>query len=241
MKDDSKKLLKEVDSINQVQKRIVHDLVNNQQQMKQLAKRILKVQEDERKHIAQELHDSVGQLLTAVINQLESCKEKPGQLGLKPILNLTRQALQETRELSRLMRPRILDDLGLVPALSWLTRIMSEKNAVDISLEHEINAQLDAEVQTLIFRVVQESLTNALKHAQAENIQIIVKSSSSVLILKVIDDGIGMENNNNEGFGLGTIQDRVFSFDGQLIVTSALGRGTEIKVILTTLGNTGND
>ncbi|TDR19538.1 sensor histidine kinase [Marinicella litoralis] len=237
MKEDANKLLKEVDSISQIQKKIVHDLVSNQQQMKQLAKRILKVQEDERKHIAQELHDSVGQLLTAVINQLESCKQDINNSGLGPVLDLTRQALLETRELSRLMRPRILDDLGLVPALCWLTRIMSEKNGVQISLDHEIKAQLDPEIQTLVFRVVQESLTNALKHAQAKSIQIIVKSSANVLVLKIIDDGIGMDNQDQDGFGMATIQDRVFSFDGQLIITSALGQGTEIKVILTSLGH----
>lgn len=237
MKDKSNKLLQKVDSINQMQEKIVHDLISNQQQMKQLAKRILKVQEDERKHIAQELHDSVGQLLTAVINQLEACKQDPEQLEIDSVLSLSRQALLETRELSRLMRPRILDDLGLVAALSWLTRIMAKKCSTEIGFEHDIHAQLDSETQTLIFRIVQEALTNALKHAEASKINIVIKSSTGVLVLKIIDDGIGMKNSQKEGFGLATIQDRVFSFDGQLFITSAAGKGTEIKVILSLAGN----
>ncbi len=241
MREQSNKLLQEVDSINQKQEQIVNDLINSQQQMKQLAKRIWRVQEDERKQIAQELHDSVGQLLTAVINQLEASKQQSEALDHDELLGLTRQALGETRELSRLMRPRILDDLGLLPALSWLARIMGEKGAVNIQLNHEIANELEPEVQTLIFRIVQECVTNALKHAKADNIQIIVKSSAHILMLKVVDDGVGMDTSNQDGFGLATIRDRVFSFDGQLFISSAKNKGTEVKVIFTSVGSMTND
>lgn len=229
-------LYREVDSLNQQQEEILNDLVKSQQQMKQLAKRIWKVQEDERKQIAQELHDSVGQLLTAVINKLEIVKQDKAQLDTEELLELTRQALGETRELSRLMRPRILDDLGLVPALSWLSRIMGEKGPADIQFSHDVGHPLDAEMETLVFRIVQECLTNAIKHSQAKNIQIIVKSTPNILMLKVVDDGVGIDPEMEDGFGLATIRDRVFSFEGQLFISTAPNHGTEIKVIFTSIG-----
>ena len=125
-----------LDALSLKQNQIAENLASGNTQMRSLAKRVWRVQEDERKHIARELHDGVGQLLTALINQIElTAKEEASDETLKSLhdsLDLARQALSDTRKISRLMRPRILDDLGLEPALKSLTRVMREEEKADI-------------------------------------------------------------------------------------------------------------
>lgn len=151
-------------------------------------------------------------------------------------MTLARQALSDTREISRLMRPRILDDLGLVPALQWLSRVMGEKNSIKIDLHEQLSVNLDDETQTLVFRVVQEAITNAIKHAQATHIEITVIATDRMLVLKIKDNGVGMTKETSEsveGFGLSAMRDRVAAFGGQLMVESQPGEGCEIKVVIT--------
>ncbi|GAA4353169.1 sensor histidine kinase [Kangiella taiwanensis] len=235
----SDEISKMLDALSLKQNQIAENLASGNTQMRSLAKRVWRVQEDERKHIARELHDGVGQLLTALINQLElTCKGNVSgevQSTLQDSLELARQALSDTRKISRLMRPRILDDLGLEPALNWLTRVMREEEKADITLETQLMRELDGETQTLVFRVVQESITNAIKHADADHIKVQVVAQPSLLMVKVIDDGVGMDTDKAlgpDGFGLSAMQDRVAAFGGQLMIQSAPGEGSEIKMLL---------
>lgn len=228
-----------LNALSMKQSQLAESLAAGNTQMRSLAKRVWKVQEDERKHIARELHDGVGQLLTALINQVEQTlkeeKDENLQQSLKDSLELARQALNDTRKISRLMRPRILDDLGLVPALKWLRRIMQEQEGLRIELETKIDKELDEETQTLVFRVVQEALTNAIKHAKASRIKVEVASQPSILLVKVTDDGVGMDTDEAlgpDGFGLSAMQDRVAAFGGQLMINSAQGKGCEVKMLL---------
>lgn len=225
-----------VAELNQKQQQISQQLSNSNEQMRGLAKRVWQVQENERKQIAQELHDGVGQLLTALINQLQQAKNEAPSHVLNESIELARQALSDTRIISRLMRPRILDDLGLVPALEWLVRVMSEQQAFTINLHHQVDNNLASDIQTLVFRVVQEALTNAIKHAKASLITINVIATKSMLMVKVKDNGQGMELQPDDlttGFGLGAMRDRVMAYGGQLTVTTAPQQGCEIKVIVT--------
>ncbi|AOE49823.1 sensor histidine kinase [Kangiella sediminilitoris] len=228
-----------LNALSMKQSQLAESLVAGNTQMRSLAKRVWKVQEDERKHIARELHDGVGQLLTALINQVEQTlkdeKDERLQQSLKESLDLARQALHDTRKISRLMRPRILDDLGLEAALKWLRRIMQEQENLSIELEMTMQQELDEETQTLVFRIVQEALTNAIKHAKANNIKVEVASQSTILLVKIIDDGIGMDKEKAlgpDGFGLSAMQDRVAAFGGQLMIDSSVGKGTEVKMLL---------
>ncbi|MGX5173257.1 sensor histidine kinase [Aliikangiella sp. IMCC44653] len=232
----SKDFHSQVEALTEMQSRIAQQLSTSNSQMRSLAKRVWKVQEEERKQIAAELHDGVGQLLTALINQLEQAQSQSNAANLQPSLELARTALSDVRELSRLMRPRILDDLGLEPALQWLVRIMSEKAEFNIELTQVIQTDLDAETQTLIFRVIQEALTNIIKHSQASKVEVILRATAPVLWLKIIDNGVGFNHDaspqNVSGFGLSAMQDRVVAFGGQLEVVTAPKQGCEIKVTL---------
>lgn len=225
-----------VEQLNQKQQLITQQLNTNNEQMRGLAKRVWRVQENERKQIAQELHDGVGQLLTALINQLQQVQNDSPTNEITQSIELARQALSDTRVISRLMRPRILDDLGLVPALEWLVRVMGEPCEVLVKLHHKIDAPLKDEIQTLAFRVVQEALTNAIKHADASVITINLIATESLLMIKIKDDGVGIKvspQNYKEGFGLGAMHDRVAAYGGQLTINSAPGEGSEIKVLVT--------
>lgn len=227
---------KVIAELNAKQMNIVKQLQVGNDQMRGLAKRVWRVQEDERKHIARELHDGVGQLLTALINQLQQVQKGHVDVNLEDSVELARQALTDTRIISRLMRPRILDDLGLVPALEWLVRMMAEPIDVEVNLHHQVETGLDDETQTLAFRVVQEALTNAIKHADAKHVIINLIATPNMLLIKIKDDGVGFDMEQQDalsGFGLGAMHDRVCAFGGQLTVTSAVGEGCEIKVLVT--------
>ncbi len=225
-----------VAQLNEKQQQISQQLSSNNEQMRGLAKRVWQVQENERKHIAQELHDGVGQLLTALINQLQQTKNELTDTSLDKSITLAKQALCDTRVISRLMRPRILDDLGLVAALEWLVRVMGEKQHFSIELHHQVDSQLEGDIQTLVFRVVQEALTNAIKHAEANSITINVIATKSLLMIKVKDDGKGMDMQPSDlanGFGLAAMRDRVMAYGGKLTVSTAANAGCEIKVLVT--------
>ncbi|GAA0212306.1 hypothetical protein GCM10009123_19460 [Kangiella japonica] len=239
---NSNEISRMLDALSMKQSQIAENLASGNTQMRSLAKRVWRVQEDERKHIARELHDGVGQLLTALINQLEMTSQdgitEEIHASLQDSLDLARQALSDTRKISRLMRPRILDDLGLEPALKWLTRVMKEEEKTDIVLQTQLEEELDGETQTLVFRIIQESINNAVKHAQANLIKVQVVAQPSLLMVNVTDDGVGMDTEKAlgpDGFGLSAMQDRVAAFGGQLMIQSKLGEGSEIKMIL--MGN----
>lgn len=228
-------IIKVIDQLSDRQTEITQNLAQNQQQFRNLARRVWRVQEDERKQIARELHDGVGQLLTALLNKLQHQQIRDAYDEHDEIVTLAKQALADTREISRLMRPRILDDLGLVPALEWLTRVMSENSPVDIDLNTRVNGELDSDTKTLIFRVIQEATANAVKHAQCDTIDINLIVTDSLLAIKVNDNGIGFDESRLKPesiFGLAAMRDRVAAFGGQIDIGRSPDGGTQIKVTL---------
>jgi two-component system, NarL family, sensor kinase len=233
--DTNQDIVDLVNHLNEQQNRLAENLHSGHLQMRNLAKRVWRVQEDERKHIAQELHDGVGQLLMALINQLQQLNEQIPEDEFAEVMNLAQQALADTREISRLMRPRILDDLGLVPALQWLIRVMCDKTNVDAQLQQQVSSDLDGETATLAFRVIQEAMTNAIKHAECTKIHIQLIVTDKLFMVKISDNGKGFvadRLNKEHGFGLSAMEDRVAAFGGQLQVSSELGKGCEIKVLI---------
>ncbi len=230
MKD--KQLINEVNHINQMQAQLIEDMANNQKQMQKIARRAWEVQEKERKSIALELHDSVGQLLTAAINQLVNAQQQDQSVDQEGLLELLKTALSETREMCRLMRPRILDDLGLLAALNWLVRTMSDKDDITIDFNHHISQPLSPEIESLFFRVVQESLTNVIKHAQASHAEVMLMTQPTLAVVKITDNGIGLPEELGDGFGLSSMQDRVFAYGGKLKISSGDDGGTQIWVTL---------
>ena len=220
------------------QRELSNRLRHGQDQFKRLARSVWMVQEQERRKLARELHDGIGQNLTAIINLLGMAliRDAPPRDHLEKARELAEMTLRETRELSKFLRPTILDDLGLEPALRWLARTMAEANEWRMLLDlPEPLPQLDGDMSTLVFRAFQESLTNAAKYARAKNVDMRLRQQGRRLTLSVVDDGQGCDpeqifHGGTSGSGLGGLRDRVRAYDGELHIESAAGRGFCITV-----------
>ena len=221
--------------------RLLQRLEANEREFRRLGRAVWRVQEDERRRLARELHDGLGQNLTALKHRLgqigsELTPEQSGLRGkLDTALALCATALADTRNLSRLLRPPILDDLGLEPALNWLARSVQETVGMAVVVEIEPLPELDGELQTLLFRVAQEALNNAGKHAAATSVLVRLVVRNRQLQLQVIDDGHGFDAAKVAtagGSGLGSMRERLRLYGGQLELRASPGNGTRLRATI---------
>lgn len=239
-----------VDRVKQITReneRLFLRLIEGERRFRGLAKAVWKVQEDERRRLARELHDGLGQTLTALTNQLGRLQQKldgqiPGEVAarLADSVEMARLALNESRELSRLLRPPVLDDLGLASGLSWLARTLEQRAGLHVELSLTgIEDRLDPELETLVFRIVQEALTNVLRHAGVDRARVAVTRSRELLALKISDGGRGFDARSAlaggeavTSSGLRGMRDRLELFGGQLEIVSAPGQGTLVSAAI---------
>ncbi len=236
--------------ITRENERLFARLIDGERRFRGLAKAVWKVQEDERSRLARELHDGLGQTLTALTNQLERLQRKLddrgsgpdlGELGagLADSVDMARLALNDTRELSRLLRPPVLDDLGLAAALSWLARTLEQRTDLRVELTVEgIEERLDPELETLVFRLVQEALTNVLRHSGVRQAAVVLARAAGLLELRISDCGSGFDahgafaGREAAGSGLRGMRDRLELFGGRLELVSSPGQGTVISAVV---------
>jgi signal transduction histidine kinase len=210
-------------------------------ELRRLSQQLVHAQEEERKKLSHELHDEVGQLLTALRIELGNLGEQgqfPGPFSdpasrerLAETKLLAEQSLRAIRDMAMGLRPAMLDELGLIPALQWQGREHSRRTGIPVSLEVEGGVgELPEEYRTCVYRVVQEALTNIARHASARQILIGVTAHNDTLSISVKDDGIGFEGRarNRAGLGLLGMAERVKKLGGNLEVVSKLGQGTSI-------------
>jgi len=218
--------------------RLLERLEANEREFRRLGRGVWRVQEDERRQLARELHDGIGQNLTALKHRLAQIAGElgPGQEALRTrmetAITLCSGALEDTRQLSRLLRPPILDDLGLAPALQWLGRSVGEGSGVAVVVEIGELPALGGELQTLLFRVAQEALNNVAKHAQASSALLRLVAQQGELQLQVIDDGTGFEADAARGSGIGGMSERLRLHGGRLELRSAPGHGTRLRAVV---------
>ena len=195
--------------------------------------------EQEAKRIAHALHDEAGQLLASVHIALESvARELPIAQGqrVRGIQGLLEEIENQLRRLSHELRPTILDDLGLVPAIEFLAQGITARTGVPISIEDGGVDRLPAHVEEVLYRVVQEALTNASKHAKAATISVTMQREAKEFICRVQDDGIGFDlrsaltGNSERGFGLINMRERLKFVGGTCAITSSPNQGTEVLV-----------
>lgn len=236
-------IVSRVREITRANERLFARLIEGERRFRGLAKAVWKVQEDERRRLARELHDGLGQTLTALTHQLERLREKldgeiPVELQARvgDSVEMARLALHETRELSRLLRPPVLDDLGLGVALGWLARTLEQRTGLRVELEVEgLDERLESDLETLVFRLVQEALTNVLKHAGVDRAKVTVRRAGESLDFSVSDAGSGFDpeailgSGSTAGSGLRGMRDRLELFGGRLDLTSAPGAGTVLS------------
>jgi signal transduction histidine kinase len=198
-------------------------------------RRVVDAQELERRRLARELHDETGQALTSILLGLKTLEETVGDEGRNAAVGDLRElvvaTLQDVRRLAVELRPKVLDDFGLVAALERLTETFAEQTGILVRFESGLGGdRLPAEVETALYRIVQESLTNIVKHAHAQTISITVARKPGAVVVVVEDDGHGFDpaDVREGGFGLEGMRERVGLLDGRLQVESGEGAGTTL-------------
>lgn len=221
------------------QKHAEQALRESSSRLQRLSQRLLTIQEHERRRLARELHDEIGQALTAVSINLQSL-EKPAAGGrpLDESIDIVDKAIQQVRALSLNLRPSMLDDLGLEAALRWYVDRTAARSGIDILLHSEIgDMRFAPTIETSCFRVVQEALTNVLRHAHATRVDVGVHHENDRLRIAVDDNGVGFDDaaarvrmRAGESFGLAGMEERTHLSGGDLCIETAPGQGTRLTM-----------
>ncbi len=196
--------------------------------------RLLEGQELERRRLARELHDETGQALASIKLGLKALEEQVGTEPLALIRDLVSSALDDVRRLTVELRPPALDDFGLGAALERLTSIVGQRSTIDLNLNVSSDLKLPTDYDTALYRIVQESLTNIIKHADATSVSILVTRSGHSVRAVIEDDGKGFDPASVRAGALGLVgmRERVSLLDGRFEIDSAPGRGTTLLVEL---------
>ena len=216
------------------------EISNARAELKQLSARLVEAQENERRSISRELHDEVGQALTGVLVEMANLStliraKDADRVAAKAdgIKKLVENALGVVRNMALLLRPSMLDDLGLVPALQWQAREVSKRNGVRVQVAAEqVSEELPEEHKTCVYRIVQEALHNCVQHSRAANVRVTVRQERDRLLLSIQDDGKGFDTQLERGMGLLGIQERVSHLGGTFAVESEPGQGAVLRIML---------
>jgi signal transduction histidine kinase len=223
--------------------RLFEQVRSGRKRLEALSHRLLEAQEAERRGIARELHDEIGQSMTGVQLNLHAIdqfvKEPPARVLLKDSIVIIENVLQQVRDLSLALRPSILDDFGLVAALQWLVKRQEQRSGIPIALNADpLQMRPSLEVETVCFRVVQEALTNIMRHAHASHVAIELKEHDPELHLLIRDDGVGFDVSKavksatgGASLGLLGMQERVSLVGARMEIESAPGEGAIIRAV----------
>jgi signal transduction histidine kinase len=226
-------LARELEALN---RSLEAQVVARTSELRSLSSRLLRIQEDERRAIARELHDQVGQMLTGLKFQLEAAALQAGpaaQEKLAEALSTATDLMRHVRELTQLYRPRILDDLGLKPALEWHANQFQRQTGIVVALDLNLPPdRLPSELETVIFRITQEALTNVARHAQSPNASVTITTDDRHLLVEISDRGKGFELGpvlaRRDAIGLAGLRERVNLAGGHLEIFSQPGQGTRL-------------
>lgn len=209
--------------------------------LRMLSRRLMEVQEEERHRIARELHDEIGQALTAAkINIQQAMHALGGPAAgahLEESVSLMDRTLQQVRNLALDLRPSLLDDLGLVPTLKWLVERHAQASEIAIRFDFDqLGTRALPEIELACYRVAQEALTNAIRHGRATQTAVELRKHGQTLELTVSDDGVGFDPDDmliqaREGGSIGLLgmKERVTLVEGQVEIQSTPGQGTRIR------------
>lgn len=211
--------------------------------LRRLSHRLVQAQEGERKALSRELHDEVGQTLTALgieianLGNMRKLDSDGFHKRVEEVKQLNSQAIRAIRDLAMGLRPSMLDDLGLEPALQWQGREFSRHTGVPstVQVEGVLDDLSDAQ-RTCIYRIVQEAFTNCARHAQARSVLVSVRSDGDRVVVVVQDDGVGfnVRSRSRAGLGLLGIEERVQALDGTVKISSEPNKGTTVRVQIPT-------
>jgi signal transduction histidine kinase len=216
--------------------RLARQARGSYRQMRQLSARLLDAQEEERRSISRELHDEVGQSLGSLLvdagrlGAMLPAGDTAAHERLRKIKDTAENTLQSVRDMALLLRPSMLDDLGLVAALEWQGREISRRSDAEVQVDAEgIPDDLPDEYKTTIYRLVQEALHNASRHAHAHNIRVAARQTGDRIAVEVADDGSGFDPQRTRGMGILGMEERVNRLDGTMSIDSRPGAGTTLR------------
>jgi signal transduction histidine kinase len=220
--------------------RLERESEETRRELKELSARLVQVQENERRAISRELHDEVGQSLSALLVGLSnlSAAVPPSaademQVHIAGIRDLAQNCVRVVRNIALLLRPSMLDDLGLVPALEWQAREVSRQYGILVHVAADgVSDQLPEEHKTCVYRIVQEALHNCVRHSGASVVRITVKQAADGVSVLIQDDGHGFRPEVERGLGLLGIEERVTHLGGTFRIDSELNRGTLLAITL---------
>ena len=216
--------------------------VQNTHDLQRLSAQLLSAQEEERRSIARELHDEVGQALTAIKVELAIAQRTIDALGgtanaLDDARSIADGVLHTVRDLSHLLHPALLDDLGLAAATEWYLKGFGKRHGIRAELlHHRIDGRLAPETEAAIYRIIQEALTNVAKHAKATSCRVYLQGLTNTLLVTIEDDGVGFapgdtrRGDGTGGLGLVGIRERVAQLRGTFRLESSAGKGTRVTV-----------
>lgn len=214
-------------------------LAQSRRQLEDLSARMVEAQEAERRTISRELHDEVGQTLGALLLEvghmarLVPRNDQIAQGQIARIKSATESAVKSIRDMALLLRPPMLDDLGLIPALEWQAREVSRRSNLEVAVDSEnVSDRLPDELKVCIYRLVQEALNNAATHSGAKSAKVTVVRKGDQISVRVEDDGLGFDPSRTRGMGLLGMEERVRRLNGTFTVESAIGKGTKVTVEL---------
>jgi signal transduction histidine kinase len=222
--------------------RLFGEVQSNRKRLETLSRKLVEVQETERRHLARELHDEIGQSLTAILYRLEAVKTSrvnPNGI-LDEAIGITDRTMQSVRNISLDLHPSLLDEAGLPETLRWYIDRMVRGDTLEVGLSvTPLPEKLPLDVRNACFRIVQEALTNVVRHAEARHARVQIRSSGSRLEVAVWDDGRGFEVEEAYGrariggsLGILGMQERAELLGGELVFVSSPGVGTTVKAWL---------
>jgi signal transduction histidine kinase len=212
------------------------ELVRSRADLEALSAQLVDAQETERRSISRELHDEVGQSLGALLVEVGrlAASVAPDNTQIQDhvarIKSVAENTVHTVRNIALLLRPSMLDDLGLIPALEWQGREVSRRSEMEVEIQSaEISENIPDEYKICIYRLVQEALNNALRHSSARNARVKVEQTDDKILLQVSDDGRGFDPQRVRGLGILGIEERVRRLGGNLAIESKLGHGTTLR------------
>ena len=219
-------------------KDLINTLKDQQKSLSRLSKELIRVQEDERKRISRDLHDVIGQRLTAISLNLEAVKSgifTDSELNAKIFdsSNLVKDTIRDIQDFSFSLRPTILDDLGLIPAMQIYAKRYSERTDITVDIKDEKFIEgIEDDTKIVLYRIFQEGLTNIVRHAKAKNVYIFFNTEEKNIKMYIVDDGIGIDiqKNRNKGLGLLSISERLAMIGGSLDFSKSEKKGTKLIV-----------
>ncbi|MFW5759040.1 MAG: PAS domain-containing sensor histidine kinase, partial [Bacteroidota bacterium] len=229
-------------------KQIENEIHQTNAQLKRLAGHLQNIREEERLVISRELHDNLGQSLTAMrmelfylkeqINSSEISKDKAQLLDdYENMIESFDAIVKSVREISRNIRPSIIEDFGLIPAIEWLITEFEQRYKIDcdVSIKRGLTIELEKKNLIGIYRIAQESLTNIVKHANATKVHVSLDQTKEKYCMKISDNGTGFDfktSKNKKTLGLIGMKERAFMFNGKINITGTPGKGTVVEVII---------